>query len=67
MEPKEQKLLEALAYMVAQYLGDDEIDLICSYAGGRAVELLVEYGLVEPQSAQIGRWTEAGTAFLATH
>ena len=67
MEPKEEKLLEALAYMVAQYLGDDEIDIVSSYAGGRAVEILVEYGLVEPQSEQIARWSEAGTQFLATH
>ena len=28
MEPKEEKLLEALVYMAAQYLGDDEIDAI---------------------------------------
>jgi len=67
MEPKEEKLLEALAYMVAQYLGDDEIDTEFMHPGQRAVAILAEYGLVEPQDARIARWSEAGTQFLATH
>ena len=67
MEPKEEKLLEALVWMVAQYLGDDEIDTEFMHPGQRAVAILAEYGLVEPQSEQIARWTEAGTQFLATH
>lgn len=69
MEPaneNERALLAALAWMCQQYLGDmesRELDHLCMTAGERAIDLLVDYGLVEPHGRG-GRWTAAGEALL---
>ena len=72
MEPNEEYILQALAWMVMQYIGnvdDDDIDTMCMSAGQHAVEVLAKYGLVEILNGNLrnARWTEAGKQFLATH
>ena len=64
----ERQLLVALAWMCEQYLKDDEhgLDHMCMSAGERAVERLVQYGLVEPHGRG-GVWTEAGLAILESN
>jgi len=63
---EERRLLVALAWMCAQYIGSDDIEWLdhqCMGAGEEAVDLLVQYGLVDP-SGRGGLWTEAGKALL---
>lgn len=65
MTPSEAELLETLAWMCAQYLGDDEsLDHQCMSAGEGAIALLVRHGLVEPAPGG-GAWTAAGRDLLA--
>ena len=60
----EERLLQALAEMCAQYLSEgDGLDHMCMNAGERAVELLFKYGLVDSMERG-ARWTEAGRALL---
>ena len=69
----EKRLLGALAWMCEQYLSDPgrtgasseqgSLDHMFMGAGEGGIELLVEYGLVEPEPYG-GTWTEAGRAFL---
>ncbi|HEX5008622.1 MAG TPA: hypothetical protein VFV70_16020 [Hyphomonadaceae bacterium] len=64
MTNAEERLLGALAWMCHQYLNDKgQLDHMCMGAGERAVELLVEYGLVEPRGRG-GVWTKAGQELL---
>jgi hypothetical protein len=64
MTEDEKRLLVALAWMCEQYLKDGNcLDHMCMSAGERAVELLVQYGLVRP-GPRGGTWTEAGEALL---
>jgi hypothetical protein len=72
MEPNEEYILQALAWMTLQYIGspeNDHIDTMCMSAGERAVEVLAKYGLVEISGGNLrsAQWTEAGKQFLATH
>jgi hypothetical protein len=63
---EERHLLKALAIMCDQYLGDGDgapMDHQCMRPGERAVELLIQYGLVEPRGRG-GTWTEAGIALM---
>ena len=63
----ERRLLVALAWMCEQYLSDgSELDHMCMSAGEGAVELLIQYGLVEPRGRG-GTWTKAGQAILDTN
>ncbi len=64
MTPAEKRLLVALARMCEQYLKDsDHLDHKFMSAGEGAVEILAEYGLVEPEPTG-GTWTDEGRAFL---
>lgn len=64
MTEAENRLLVALAWMCEQYLNDGNgLDHMCISAGERAVELLVQYGLVKPEGRG-GTWTESGEALL---
>ena len=66
MTDAERRLLVALAWMCEQYLRSKDSEFLdhhCMYAGEEAIELLVQYGLVEPRGRG-GRWTEAGNALL---
>ena len=64
MTDEERRLLVALAWMCEQYLSDGEgLDHVYMRAGEDAIDLLVKYGLVEPD-ARGGVWTEAGRALL---
>jgi hypothetical protein len=64
MTAEEHRLLVALAWMCEQYLANgDRLDHLCMNAGEQAVELLVQYGLVDPEGRG-GTWTEAGRALL---
>lgn len=58
-------LLKALALMCWQHMtdSDDVIDHKGIYAGEYAVDLLAEYGLVEPHDRG-GVWTAAGRILL---
>jgi len=58
-------LLKALALMCWQHMTDSDyvIDHKCIYAGEYAVDLLAEYGLVEPHHRG-GIWTPAGRILL---
>lgn len=67
MNDREEKLLEALAWMCQQYLGttkNDALDHECISAGEIALAVLEEHGLVEITSVRGGKWTEAGLEFL---
>jgi hypothetical protein len=67
MTENEKRLLGALAWMCEQYLGRAQNGLLihdCMSAGQKAVEVLVDYGLVEPLMVVGGKWTESGRAFL---
>jgi hypothetical protein len=61
----EARLIRTLALMCDQYIGGGQggLDHECVAAGEDAVELLVDYGLMEP-SARGGTWTEKGLALL---
>jgi len=60
----ERRLLVALAWMCEQYLSDGSgLDHMCMSAGEGAVDLLIQYGLLEP-SGRGGTWTAAGQAIL---
>ncbi len=64
MSEEEHRLLEALAWMCRQYIGDDDyLDHMCMGAGEDAVALLVRYGMVAPEGRG-GTWTEAGRKLL---
>jgi len=66
MSDRERRLLRALAWMCAQYLGEAgnrSLDHMCMSAGEEAVDLLVAYGLVAPDGRG-GEWTPAGEALL---
>ena len=68
MTEKERQLLVALAWMCEQYIGSgqcDGLDHQCISAGENAVDLLVEFGLIE-RGGRGGTWTEAGKALLAS-
>jgi len=58
-------LIRALALMCWQYMTDSQyvIDHKYIYAGEYAVDLLAEYGLVEPHDRG-GTWTSDGKVFL---
>ena len=65
MTEDEAELLEALAWMCAQYLENgDRLDHQCMSAGEGAIALLVRHGLVEP-GPRGGTWTAAGRDLLA--
>ncbi|MBS0297267.1 MAG: hypothetical protein JSR45_13235 [Proteobacteria bacterium] len=71
MDDTERRLLRALALMCEQYIGSgnaDWLDHQCISAGEDAVELLIDYGFVEPwpDGRRGGLWTESGKAFLAS-
>lgn len=59
------ELLRALALMSRQYLtnGPYSVDHKFIYAGEYAVDLLAQYGLIEPHDRG-GTWTPAGRALL---
>jgi hypothetical protein len=63
---REEQLLKALAWMAVQYLeAEGELDSLNMSAGEQALRALEDYGLVTVTPGdRIGRWTEAGTAFL---
>lgn len=65
MTENERRLLHSLASMCEQYLRTPEGDLdhLAMSAGEEAVQLLDEYGLIEP-SGRGGRWSDAGKAVL---
>jgi hypothetical protein len=67
MTDREKKLLVALAKMVDQYLDcyQDEVDSLSMSAGEHAISALAEFGLMDIINPRFGRWTEAGTKFLA--
>jgi len=69
MTDNEQRLLIALAWMCEQYIGTGHasyLDHQAISAGEDAVQLLVQYGLVEP-TGRGGSWTEAGRKLLDSH
>ena len=68
MTENEKRLLVALAWMCEQYMSDGNggLDHVFMSAGERAVELLVQYGLVTPDPRG-GTWTEAGNALLESN
>jgi len=62
--PDERRILHALAWMCAQYISDNgELDHQCMYAGEEAVEVLVDYGMIEPVRRG-GTWTNEGKRLL---
>ena len=64
MTDAENRLLRALAGMCEQYIDQEGIlDHQCMSAGERAVDLLYEYGLIDP-SGRGGTWNDAGRALL---
>ena len=66
MTEEERRLLVALAWMCAQYIGaatSSGWTTSAWGAGEEAIDLLVQYGLVDP-SGRGGVWTEAGKALL---
>jgi hypothetical protein len=68
MDDRERRILRALAGMCEQYLSDNSgwLDHQCMSAGEEAFDILVEYGLAEPDpgGGRGGRWTQSGEAFL---
>lgn len=66
MTAGEARLLMGLAWMCEQYLADGkgELDHMCMSAGERAVELLIQYKLLNP-GPRGGTWTELGLGLLA--
>ena len=70
MSPTEEKLLQALALMVMQYLTDNSnggiLDSLHMTAGEWALETLEEHGMVD--SSKLGprgaTWTESGTRLI---
>lgn len=66
MNEREEKILEALAGMVLQYLDsvDGRMDNMCIGAGEDAIDVLSEYGLVEKENNRFSSWTEAGLRLL---
>jgi len=66
---EEERVLYALASMCVQYIGGYRdrqylpLDPGCIGAGDRAVDVLKDYGLLEP-SGRGGTWTERGLALL---
>jgi|HubBroStandDraft_6_1064221.scaffolds.fasta_scaffold1175624_2 hypothetical protein len=67
MDEREQRLVRALALMVFQFLGEKN-DLVWTQglsAGERAMQSLVEYGLMkEVKGCLTGEWTELGQRVL---
>jgi hypothetical protein len=66
MTDHERELLHALASMCRQYLPvlhDGSLDHSFMGAGQLAIDILVEYGLMEP-TGRGGTWTETGLAVL---
>jgi hypothetical protein len=65
MTDDEKLLLNALAWMCVQYLGDG-LDHQCMGAGEDAVDLLIRYGLATPfaDGRRGAEWTEAGQRLL---
>ncbi|WP_342150109.1 hypothetical protein [Methylorubrum sp. SB2] len=67
MDDRDDEILQALAWMVDQYLsrGDGSLDNDAMSAGELAMEVLANRSLVELENSRIGRWTQAGRDFLA--
>ncbi len=67
MTESEERLLAALAWMCAQYMGGDKVvDHMWMSAGEMATEILAEHGFLEMNGRE-GTWTAAGKAFLDSH
>lgn len=65
MTERDSKALKALAWMVAQYLSNDEdLDTLGMSAGQDALRVLAREGLVEYDGVRCGSWTEAGRRLL---
>ena len=67
MTEKEQRVLQALAWMCEQYIGSGRADFLdheCISAGEDAVAVLADYGLVEITSVREAKWTDGGKALL---
>lgn len=65
----ERRILGSLAWMCEQYLtnnNDDLLDHKFMSAGEGAIELLVEYGFVEPRPRG-GIWTKTGRELLDSY
>jgi hypothetical protein len=65
MTDAEKRLLKSLAVMCEQYLTskDGDLDHLYMSAGEHAVDLLIQYGLVDP-GGRGGTWTDAGRVLL---
>jgi hypothetical protein len=71
VKEKERRLLMALVEMVEQHLHETDDGVVLSYAmsaGEHAIQMLVEYELMEVQGRGHinGRWTEAGMKFRSS-
>lgn len=74
LNDREQRMLEALAWMAVQYLGPrypdlyGELDSLSMTAGEETLELLSEHGLVTiTREGRCGVWTEKGLELLQAH
>ncbi len=65
MTLSERKMLHSLAWMVSQYLENNEgcIDHLCMSAGEQAVDILFNFGIVSGTSRN-EEWTAKGKEFL---
>jgi hypothetical protein len=57
-------ILQALALMVDQYLGPDNLDNMCISAGEKAFAVLASYGLLQSEDGRNGTWTKAANTLF---